>query len=156
MAAKSAGLLMYRRAAGRLEVLLVHPGGPLWKNKDVHAWSIPKGEYADDEDPLDAARREFEEEMGFSPPENEVELGEIRQKGGKRVIAWAVEGDCDPSAIVSSTFTMQWPPKSGKVQEFPEIDRAAWFDPDTAREKLHKGQVTLVDRLLEKIEPATG
>lgn len=149
MAARSAGLIMYRRVAGRLEVLLVHPGGPFWKNKDNGAWSIPKGEYAMDEEPLDAARREFEEELGFSPGGDFLFLGEIRQKGGKVVTAWAFEGDCDPSAIVSNNFQMEWPPKSGIMKDFPEVDRAGWFDPETAREKINPAQAALIDRLID-------
>ncbi len=149
MASRSAGLLMYRRKHGRTEVLLAHPGGPLWKNKDFGAWSIPKGEYDRTEDPLEAARREFEEELGFRPQKGDriIELGETRLKSGKRVRAWAFEGDCDPSLISSNTFRLQWPPKSGKIKEFPEVDRAAWFDLETAREKINPGQIIFIDTL---------
>ncbi|MBS3732218.1 MAG: NUDIX domain-containing protein [Desulfobacterales bacterium] len=148
MAAVSAGLLMYRRKAGRLEVLLVHPGGPFWKNKDAGAWSIPKGEADPAENLLETARREFAEELGFSPQiENLIDLGEIRQKSGKRVRAWAFEGDLDPDAIVSNTFSMQWPPKYGRTQTFPEVDRAAWLDPATARKKINPGQIPFLGAL---------
>jgi predicted NUDIX family NTP pyrophosphohydrolase len=133
---------------GRLEVLIGHMGGPFWAKKDEHAWSIPKGEYGEGEDPLAAARREFEEETGTAPPDGPaLELGEIRQSGGKRVVAWAVEGDLDPATVRSNTFTLEWPPRSGQLREFPEIDRAEWFDAATARRKLVKGQVGLVDAL---------
>jgi len=134
--ASSAGILMYRRTGPRLEVLLVHPGGPFWRSKDEGAWSIPKGEMAEDEDAAVAARREFLEETGcdlFGPLEP---LGDIRQRGGKRVTAFAVEGDLDVSAIKSNTFEIEWPPKGGKMQTFPEIDRAAWFDLPTAHLKI--------------------
>jgi predicted NUDIX family NTP pyrophosphohydrolase len=145
---RSAGLLLYRLRNGAPEVLLGHMGGPFWARKDERAWSIPKGEHADDEDPLDAARREFAEETGSAPPEGEpLPLGEVRQAGGKRVTAWALEGDLDPSTVVSNTFTLEWPPRSGRRQEFPEIDRAAWFDLATARAKIVKGQVPLLDAL---------
>lgn len=151
MARKSAGLLMYRKKHSLTEILLVHPGGPLWKNKDQGAWSIPKGEYESGEDPLAAAKREFEEELGFPPPEeNFIELGEIRQKSGKQVCAWAVEGDCDPSPVSSNTFAMQWPPGSGKNGQFPEVDRAEWFDTDTARNKINPAQINFID-VLENI-----
>ena len=148
MGSVSAGLLMYRGKSGRLEVLLVHPGGPFWKNKDAGAWSIPKGEGGPEEDLLETAGREFAEELGFSPEiEKPIDLGEIRQKSGKRVRAWAFEGDLDPEAIVSNTFSMQWPPKSGRTQTFPEVDRAAWLDPATAREKINPGQIPFLEAL---------
>jgi predicted NUDIX family NTP pyrophosphohydrolase len=148
----SAGLLVYRRGPGGLEVLLVHPGGPVWARRDDGAWSIPKGELEPGEDPLAAARREFREELGQDPPSGEpIALGELRQPGGKRVVAWAVEGDLDVSAVRSGTFEMEWPPRSGRRQRFPEVDRAAWFDPETARRKLLAGQVPFVDRLLETL-----
>jgi len=156
MAVTSAGLLLYRRRGGMLELLLVHPGGPFWKNKDPGAWSIPKGEYTGDEAPLAAARREFAEELGFAPEGEFIYLGEIRQKGGKTVMAWAVEGDCDPSTIVSNTFSMEYPPKSGKFREFPEIDRAAWFDPESAKEKINPAQAPLIDRLIDNIRENAG
>jgi predicted NUDIX family NTP pyrophosphohydrolase len=147
---RSAGLLLYRRRDRELQVLLVHPGGPAWARRDIGAWSVPKGEYAVDEDPLAAARREFEEELGSPPPEGEVlDLGEVRQKSGKRVRAWAIEGDLDASAITSNTFPFQWPPRSGKWITIPEVDRAEWFGLDAAREKINVGQVPLLERLAE-------
>lgn len=146
--ARSAGILLYRGHGDRLEVLLVHPGGPVWARRDAGAWSIPKGEYADGEDPLAAARREFTEELGVAPPEGEeLPLGEIRQKSGKRVIAWALAGDLDVAQVRSNTFAMQWPPRSGRMQEFPEVDRAEWFSVQEARDKLNPAQVQLVERL---------
>jgi predicted NUDIX family NTP pyrophosphohydrolase len=149
---KSAGLLLYRRRKGRIEVLLGHMGGPFWARKDERAWSIPKGEHPDAEDALAAARREFAEETGTRPPdEPTLDLGEVRQSGGKRVTAWAVEGDLDVASVKSNTFLLEWPPRSGRRQEFPEIDRAGWFDLDTARRKIVKGQVALVDRLEERL-----
>ena len=145
---RSAGLLLYRVRDGAPEVLLGHMGGPFWARKDERAWSIPKGEYGDDEDPLAAARREFAEETGSPPPDGAaLPLGEVRQSGGKRVVAWALEGDLDPATVRSNTFVMEWPPRSGRQQEFPEIDRAAWFDLDAARRKVVKGQVPLLDAL---------
>lgn len=146
---------MFRRKNDRVELLLVHPGGPFYKNKDLGFWSIPKGLYNADENPLEAAKREFEEELGFSPEaEGFIELGEIVQKGGKRVKAWAFEGDCDPDATVSNTFTMQWPPESGIMKEFPEVDRAAWFDPETAREKINPRQTSFIDTLEDHLTPS--
>jgi predicted NUDIX family NTP pyrophosphohydrolase len=145
---RSAGLLLYRVRDGTPQVLLGHMGGPFWARKDERAWSVPKGEHGDDEDALAAARREFAEETGTPPPDGEpLPLGEVRQSGGKRVTAWALEGDLDPAAIASNTFTLEWPPRSGRTQEFPEIDRAAWFDLPTARAKIVKGQVPLLDAL---------
>lgn len=142
----SAGIVLYRRAGG-IEILAGHMGGPFWARKDEHAWSIPKGEYTDDEDPLAAARREFGEELGSPAPDGEyLALGTVRQSG-KTVTAWAVEGDLDEAAIVSNTFEIEWPPGSGQRAEFPEFDRAAWFDVDTAARKLVKGQLPLLDRL---------
>lgn len=146
MPKQSAGLLLYRRR-GELEVFLVHPGGPFWAGKDAHAWSIPKGEFAASEDPLQAARREFSEETGLTPEGTFVALAPLKQPGGKVVHAWAVEGDCDPAAIVSNSFTLEWPPRSGRMREFPEVDCAAWFPLAAAREKIHKGQVPLLDTL---------
>jgi predicted NUDIX family NTP pyrophosphohydrolase len=151
VAGRSAGILLYRIAGGAPEVLLVHPGGPYWARKDAGAWSIPKGEYGDDEDPKACALREFEEETGTAPPPAElIDLGSIKQKGGKVVSAWAAEGDLDPESVRSNTFTMEWPPRSGRTAEFPEIDRAAWFGIDEAREKLVPAQAELLDRLLER------
>ena len=149
MPRRSAGILLYRRRHGALEVLLVHPGGPMWVNRDAGAWSIPKGEYSDDEDPQAVALREFQEETGQPPPTGDlVALGEIRQKGGKVVTAWAAPGDLDPEAITSNTFKLQWPPNSGRWRTVPEVDRAGWFDPSTAKDKLLAAQAELVDRLL--------
>ncbi len=147
MPKRSAGVLLFRRVGGEIEVLLAHPGGPFWKNKDDGAWSIPKGEYGDDEDPLAAAKREFAEETGFTPSGDFVPLGEVRQPGGKVVTAWAVEGDFDPKLLRSNRFSMQWPPGSGKLPEFPEIDRAEWFALEIARRKILKGQAELLERL---------
>jgi len=131
-------------------VLLVHPGGPAWARRDLGAWSIPKGEYADAEEPLAAARREFEEELGSPPPLGDAaDLGEIRQKSGKLVRGWAIAGDLDAAAVVSNTFEMEWPPRSGKRIEIPEVDRAEWFGLDEAREKVNPAQVALLDRLAE-------
>lgn len=144
----SAGLLTYRIKNSRIEVLLVHPGGPYWARKDSGAWSIPKGEVVDDEDELAAARREFLEELGVEPPVAEVrDLGEVRQANGKRVSAWAVEGDVDVTAIVSNSFEIEWPPRSGRRAEFPEVDRAEWFGLDEAAVRINAGQVPLLDRL---------
>ena len=153
MAAKrSAGILLHRRNAnGAIEVLLVHPGGPFWAKKDAGAWSIPKGEYEDGEDARAAALREYEEELGAAAPEGElVELGEVRQRSGKVVTAWALAGDADADAIRSNTFTIEWPPRSGRTREFPEVDRAGWFGLDEAREKIVPGQAPLLDRLAEQ------
>jgi predicted NUDIX family NTP pyrophosphohydrolase len=149
---RSAGILLYRRGSEGPEVLLVHPGGPFWTRRDEGAWSIPKGEYADGEDAMAAARREFEEETGTAPPPGAlVELGEIRQRSGKRVTAWAAEGDLDPAAVVSNTFSLEWPPRSGRMQEFPEVDRAGWFGADEARRRLVPAQAAFIDRLLERL-----
>ena len=148
----SAGLLLYRRGPGGVEVLLVHPGGPLWARRDDGAWSIPKGEHGPEEDPLAVARREFREELGQDPPAGRpVPLGEIRQPGGKLVAAWALEGDLDASEVRSDTFEMEWPPRSGRVRRFPEVDRAAWFGLEEARRKLSPGQVGFLDRLLDAL-----
>jgi predicted NUDIX family NTP pyrophosphohydrolase len=152
VAKRSAGILLYRVATGAPEVLLVHPGGPYWARKDAGSWSIPKGEYEDGEDPLACARREFEEETGTAlTPSGLVELGEVKQKGGKVVIAWGAEGDLDADAIRSNTFTMEWPPRSSRTAEFPEIDRAGWFELGAAREKLVPAQTEFLDRLLERL-----
>jgi predicted NUDIX family NTP pyrophosphohydrolase len=148
MAKRSAGLLMYRRAiSGEVEVLLVHPGGPFWAKKDKGAWSISKGEYADGEQPLDAAKREFEEETGFSAQGEFLELGQVQQSGGKVVSAWAFAGDCDPAKLVSHRFSMEWPPRSGRMIEFPEVDRGGWFAIQDAREQILKSQAPFLDRL---------
>ena len=143
----TAGLLVFRRRAGRLDVLLVHPGGPLWAKKDEGAWSIPKGEFTDDEDPLSAARRECKEELGATPAGDFTALNPVRQASGKIVYAWAVESDFDASTFRSNTFQMEWPPRSGRQQEFPEVDRAEWFTMDEARRKMNPGQVPLLDQL---------
>jgi predicted NUDIX family NTP pyrophosphohydrolase len=149
-AKRSAGILLYRLSGGAPEVLLVHPGGPFWARRDAGAWSVPKGEYEDADDPLAAARREFEEETGTALETGELlELGDVKQKNGKVVSAWAAEGDLDPDAVHSNTFTMEWPPRSGRTAEFPEIDRAGWFGIDEAREKLNPAQAEFLDRLLE-------
>jgi predicted NUDIX family NTP pyrophosphohydrolase len=150
VAAKSAGIVLHRRREGALQVLLVHPGGPFWARRDAGAWSIPKGEYESGEDPLAAARREFAEELGVPAPDGDVdELGEIRQKSGKLVRAWALEGDIDASVVHSNTLEIEWPPRSGKQIEIPEVDRAEWFGLDAAREKINPGQAELLDRLGE-------
>jgi len=147
MAKLSAGLLMYRRREGGLEVFLVHPGGPFWAKKDLGAWSIPKGEYAEGQDPLSAARREFEEETGFVAVGELLELGAVKQAGGKMVSAWAFEGDCDPADLRSNVFEMEWPPRSGRMAEFPEVDHAEWFSLAEARERILQGQVPLLAAL---------
>ena len=152
MAKRSAGILLYRVAGAAPEVLLVHPGGPYWARKDAGAWSIPKGEYEDGEDPRACALREFEEELGVGLPPGELaELGSVKQKGGKVVTAWAAEGDLDADSVASNTFTMEWPPRSGRTAEFPEIDRAGWFEIATAREKLVPAQTEFLDRLLDRL-----
>jgi predicted NUDIX family NTP pyrophosphohydrolase len=148
----SAGILLHRAGIGGREVLLVHPGGPFWARKDVGAWSIPKGELDGDEDPRACARREFAEETGAVLPEGALdELGAVKLKSGKVVVAFAAEGDLDPETLVSNTFELEWPPRSGRIEHFPEIDRAAWVAVDEAREKLVKGQVPLLDRLLTSL-----
>lgn len=150
MAATSAGILLYRRAGGALEVLLVHPGGPFWTKKDLGAWSVPKGEVEEGEEPRACALREFEEELGASldiPVEDLVELGTVRQKSGKTVHCWAAESDFDPATLSSNAFSMEWPPRSGVQREFPEVDRAEWFDPDEARRKINPAQAAFLDRL---------
>ncbi|HUT88115.1 MAG TPA: NUDIX domain-containing protein [Thermoguttaceae bacterium] len=147
MAKTSAGLLMYRVRGGTIEVLLVHPGGPFWRKKDEGAWSIPKGEVESGEELLATARREFHEELGLEAAGSFIPLTPIRQKGGKVVHAWAFEGDCDPAAIRGNTFTMEWPPKSGRAKEFPEVDKAAFFDLEAARRKINPAQAALLDRL---------
>lgn len=155
MAAKrSAGILLFRRTGGETEFLLVHPGGPFWAKKDAGAWSIPKGQIEDDEEPRACALRELEEELGNAPgldPEQLIELGSIKQKAGKVVEAWAAEADFDPAALASNTFEMEWPPRSGKQEEFPEVDRAEWVALEKAREKILPAQAELLDRLLERL-----
>jgi predicted NUDIX family NTP pyrophosphohydrolase len=148
MAKRSAGILLYRFRDGELQVLLAHPGGPFWTRKDDGAWTIPKGEIGDGEDPFEAAKREFAEETGLVLEGEFVALTPIKQKAGKTVLAWAIEGDCDAAAIRSNLFSMEWPPKSGRQAEFPEIDRAAWFDIEEARTKLLASQLPFLDQLV--------
>lgn len=149
----SAGLLLYRVDADGVRVLLAHPGGPLWATRDDGAWSIPKGELDGDEEPLDAARREFAEESGQPPPDGPyLDLGEVRLRSGKLVRAWAVEGDLDPATAVSSTFELEWPPRSGRRISVPEVDRFAWFRPDEAARKLNPAQVAFVERLVRHLD----
>ena len=144
---QSAGILLFRDSEAELEVFLVHPGGPFWAKKDAGAWSIPKGEYSGDEDPLAAAKREFEEETGVAIQGDFISLGEVKQAGGKLVKAWAVKHDLDPSILKSNTFTLEWPPKSGKMREFPEVDSGEWFSIAVAREKIIKAQEEFLTRL---------
>ena len=152
MAARSAGILLHRTRDDALEVLLVHPGGPFWARRDAGAWSIPKGEHSDREDPLDAARREFEEELGTPAPDGAaLDLGEVRQKSGKLVHGWGLEGDLDASSITSNTVEIEWPPRSGRTLEIPEVDRAEWFGLDAAREKINPAQAELLARLSERL-----
>lgn len=152
MSKKSAGILPFRLRNGHLEVMLVHPGGPLWAGKDEGAWSISKGLFEENESPLDAAKREFREETGFKVDGGYIELGRIRQPSGKMVYAWAVEKDLDEMKVVSNKFSMEWPRRSGIIREFPEIDRAGWFDIEIARNKILKGQQGFIDRLLSAID----
>ena len=147
MTKRSAGLLLYRRRSESIEVFLVHPGGPFWAQKDLGAWSIPKGEYTDGEEPLAAARREFEEETGFPAPENSFALGEVKQAGGKIVTAWAAAGDCDPDKLVSNHFQVEWPPRSGRMIDVPEVDRGGWFSIEEAGARILKSQQPLLERL---------
>ncbi|HEY8669039.1 MAG TPA: NUDIX domain-containing protein [Tepidisphaeraceae bacterium] len=147
MSRQSAGLLVYRLQEGVLEVLLVHPGGPFWKNKDLGAWSIPKGEFVDPETPLAAARREFQEELGLPAPDSAIDLGQVKQKAGKIVHAFAAEADLDLSAFKSNAFSMEWPPKSGRQTEFPEVDRAEYYPLAEARRKINPAQAALLDTL---------
>jgi predicted NUDIX family NTP pyrophosphohydrolase len=152
---QSAGLLMYRGSQPTIELLLVHPGGPFWAKKDLGAWSIPKGEYEDGEDPLAVAIREFTEELGARPisgPTKCLNLGEIVQPSQKLITTFAIAGDFDPAHLKSNTFEMEWPPKSGRMQSFPEVDRAAWFAPDEARKKILPGQEPFIDRLLARLD----
>ncbi|WP_328883147.1 NUDIX domain-containing protein [Streptomyces sp. NBC_00299] len=147
---RSAGLLLFRHTDDGLEVLLGHMGGPFFAKRDAGAWTVPKGEYEPDEPSWDAARREFQEELGLAPPDGEaVPLGEVKQSGGKIVTVWAVEADLDPATVVPGTFVMEWPPRSGRTQEFPELDRVAWLGVDRAREVVVKAQAAFLDRLAE-------
>ncbi len=156
-AVTSAGLLMFRHRAGQVEVLIAHMGGPYWARKDDRAWTIPKGEY-DGEDALAAGRREFAEELGAPPPDRFVPmpLGELRLPSGKRLTVWAGEGDFDTTTVVSNTFDLEWPPRSGRMQSFPEVDRAGWFTIEAARDKLVGGQVPFLDRLVELLDEPPG
>jgi predicted NUDIX family NTP pyrophosphohydrolase len=154
---RSAGILLYRAAGNGPEVLLVHPGGPFWAKKDAGAWSIPKGEIDEGEEARACALRELREELGSPPelaPEDLIELGSVRQRA-KVVDAWAAEADFDPATLASLTFSMEWPPRSGREREFPEVDRAEWFDPEAARQKILPAQAELIDRLLERLESAS-
>jgi predicted NUDIX family NTP pyrophosphohydrolase len=144
---QSAGLLLYRRSQGDWQVFLVHPGGPFWKAKDMDSWSIPKGEFESGEDPLQVATREFTEETGLPVAGNFTTLAPVKQPGGKVVHAFAVEADCDPAAIKSNTFSLEWPPRSGRFRQFPEVDRAGWFGLGEAAERIGKGQRRLIDQL---------
>jgi predicted NUDIX family NTP pyrophosphohydrolase len=153
MPKRSAGLVMYRNSEGGLEVFLVHPGGPFWAKKDSGAWSIPKGEVVEGEDPLEAARREFQEETGFATEGLFLELGIVKQPGGKVVAAWAFEGDCDPEKLVSNSCTIEWPPRSGRRLEFPEVDRGQWFSISEARSRILKGQAPLLEKLSALLQP---
>ena len=152
MPRRSAGILLHRRGDAGVEVLLVHPGGPFWASKDAGAWSIPKGELNDGEEPLASALREFQEETGTRlAPGATIELGEVVQRGGKRVVAWGVEGDLDAATVPSNTFLMEWPPRSGAMREFPEVDRAAWFSIDDAQRKIIAGQRPILNELAERM-----
>ena len=151
MPKRSAGILMFRRRGGEIEVLLMHPGGPFWAKKDAGAWSIPKGEYAQGEDALTVAKREFEEETGARPDGKFLPLGEVVQAGGKIVTAWALEGDFDPATLTSNRFELEWPPKSGRKVSFPEVDRALWLSPAEARQKILPAQRELITRLRDAI-----
>ena len=154
MAKESAGIVLYRYHDSTLEIFLVHPGGPFWKNKDSGAWSIPKGEFDKREDSLRAARREFHEETGCSVDGSFIALTPVRQAGGKMVHAWAVEGDCEAESIRSNSFTIEWPPRSGQRKDFSEVDRAGWFSLELAREKILKGQLMLLDELEQILKGA--
>ena len=153
---RSAGLLMFRRRGAAVEVLLAHPGGPFWVARDAASWTLPKGAVDEGEDPLAAAQREFNEETGFTAQAPYRLLGELKQKSGKRITAWAFEGDADPALLASNAFEMEWPPRSGRMRSFPEVDRVAWFGPDEARLKLIAGQAPFVDALqalLSRVPP---
>lgn len=152
----SAGLLLYRFRKNQLEVFLVHPGGPFWAKKDLGAWSIPKGEYASGEDALEAAKREFQEETGLLAEGDFITLGEVRQSGGKIVNAWAVQGDYDPTRLQSNTCLVEWPPRSGRQVEIPEVDRADWFDLEEARKRILAAQKPLLDRLAKHVDPSAA
>jgi predicted NUDIX family NTP pyrophosphohydrolase len=149
MAKTSAGVLLFRLQDHELQIFLVHPGGPFWANKDAGSWSIPKGEYSEEEDPFEVAKREFREETGFEADGEFRELEMVRQPGGKRVRAWALQGECDADAVKSNLFSMEWPPRSGRQAQFPEVDRAGWFGIEAARQKILKGQLPFIDQLCE-------
>jgi predicted NUDIX family NTP pyrophosphohydrolase len=152
LAKQAAGILLFRRGPAGLQVLLAHPGGPLWARKDYGAWTLPKGQFTDGELPLDAARREFEEEMGSAPVGEFHSLGTLKQPSGKVIHAWCAESDFDCANVKSNLFSMEWPPKSGKAAEFPEVDRAGWFSIEQARQKILKGQAPFLDRLLALVK----
>jgi predicted NUDIX family NTP pyrophosphohydrolase len=149
MAKRSAGILLFRRTGDSPELFLVHPGGPFWAKKDDGAWSIPKGLHEPGEDALDTAQREFREETGIAIEGHFLELGEFKQPSGKLITAWGLEGDCDPAAIKSNFFSMEWPPKSGRTEQFPEVDRAAWFNGEESLRKIVKGQRPIIEKLFE-------
>jgi len=153
MAKQSSGILLYRVTNTALEVFLVHPGGPYWKNKDAGSWTIPKGEFADGETALDAATREFREETGYTPPGPFLPLTPILQKGGKKVHAWATAGNLDPAALVSNTFDLEWPPRSGKMQSFPEVDKGGWFGLEEAGRLINPAQAALMEELRSAVAP---
>jgi predicted NUDIX family NTP pyrophosphohydrolase len=148
---KSSGILLYRLSNKRIEFFLIHPGGPFFIKKDLGTWSIPKGEFSETENAFDAAIREFKEEVGVDLAGKAIELSSIKQKGGKQVFAWAMEGDLDPQKISSNTFTLEWPPKSGKFRDYPEVDKGKWFDYDTAKQKLNPAQVLFIEELIKKL-----
>lgn len=148
---QSAGILLYRKIKKEVEVFLVHPGGPFWKNKDAGSWSIPKGEFTEGEDPLDAAKREFKEETGITCEGKFVELSPVKLKSGKMIFAWALEKEIDPGLVKSNYFEIEWPPKSGKKSSFPEIDKGSWFSAGEAKQKINEAQCSLIDELLSKI-----
>ena len=150
---QSVGILIFRRKTSNIEVFLVHPGGPYWAKKDLGAWGVPKGEYHDGEEPLTAARREFFEETGFACEGNFISLGEVQQRGGKHVHAWAVEADCDPAQLVSNTFSLQWPPRSGRFVETPEVDRGEWFNLQEARRRMVTAQIPFLEALAGALKP---
>ncbi len=149
---RSAGILLYRHRDGRIEVLLVHPGGPFWSKKDDGAWFVPKGELEGDEEPFAAARREFQEELGSAPPAGEpLALGTVKNKSGKLIYAWALDGDLDTESVKSNTFELEWPPRSGKMREFPEVDRASFFSLEAAATKMHSAELPFLERLGELV-----
>ena len=156
MTVHSGGILLFRRHAGRLQVMLVHPGGPYWENRDAGAWSIPKGLFEENEAPLDAARREFTEETGFVAEGDFIELGELVQPSKKVIHAWALESELDITRIKSNTFRLEWPPNSGHFEDYPEIDRGQWFDSAAAREKISRGQAEFIDRLIRILGAGSG